>query len=354
MITAQQQYNYDEEHYNAEGLLEGMHVYTSENKVAYRHLYKDGKLVEATEYRYSVEGKDTLTGQYQNGKPYEGYFAYEIEREMPVVDYYTGGAIQAQYHVAMDFSKDYYSHEPIFTKTLYKNGKPWQGLTKKMDRIDGGGGYLLSTEYYQLGLITHVDLMLLAMHYAEVLRMEFVPDGFQLFNVSNSTDKIRIAYTFLKDQGRLELKVDSTEVFSFDLELHTIAQKPKLHPGLIAYYKMGKEIFYLQRYHKLLREEKLSDQNSPMLKVFMTLAISYPNLFKATGNNNYMTLFEEKDSENLLTGIQVNNEGTFDYGTYIEKETSNTYKYTQYEKGKILKQVKGLPLKALEELVKEK
>lgn len=353
MTSAQQEYPYTNDHYNSEGQREGLHVYEQEGKTAYQHAYKGGLLVEARDYRYHIDGKDTLLGQYKAGKPFEGYFVYKIDNDIPVVDFYVNGTIEYQYNVAMDFSKDYYSEAPVFVKTEYKNGKPWQGLAKKMDPIEEGG-YLLSTEYYQAGLLSHVDLMLLAVHYAEILKMEFVPNGFKLYNISNGADKTQIAYTYVSGKGHVSLQVDTEQVYVFDLELQSMAQKPKMRPGLIIYYKKGDDLVYLQRYHRVLKEEKLHTHDSPLIKVFMALAATYPNTFKTSGQNNYKLLFAEEMPENSLAGIQIDVKGMYDYGVLIEKEAMKTYKYTRYEDKKILKQEKGLSRKALENALQEK
>jgi hypothetical protein len=95
MMNAQNKnmdYQYDQEKLNSAGQREGELTYTSyDETVEYRHLYKGGKLIETIYYHYFVEGKKELVGRYKDGNPFEGYFVYKNEFEIPLIDYYENG-----------------------------------------------------------------------------------------------------------------------------------------------------------------------------------------------------------------------------------------------------------------------
>lgn len=72
------EYQYDQEKTNAKGQRHGELLHSYDESIEYKHIYNDGKPVEATNYRISVAVKKPVVEKYKDGNPFRGFF---IEKE---------------------------------------------------------------------------------------------------------------------------------------------------------------------------------------------------------------------------------------------------------------------------------
>jgi len=360
------EYEYDQEKLNSAGQREGELIHTSYNeKTEYKHLYKEGNLIEATNYQYFVEGKKELFGRYKEGNPFEGYFVYRNELEIPLIDYYENGVFMAQYTCSLldliQFEGQEFNLK--FTKTTYKKNKPENGLVHKEEfRLDDA--HLLASEYYKDGKITNVDFWIMAMHYAELIKLKFSPNGYTIYKESlpNVEDpvidnKYRSVTVDFKDSknGNILYEVENKLITKYSFSYADISQKIEKLPGFLSYFFFNNNTVVRSHNYNLETNKKLYNEayvpNGNILsRVFLMMNNQPVPYFSNVGNNDYSFVLESDKRIDIHAVLYLDEKGNPVRGFLIEPK-SDKYKYTQYEDSKIVSQKEGLTLDTLKESI---
>lgn len=360
------EYEYDQEKLNSSGQREGELIHISyDGTIEYKHLYKEGKLIEATNFRFSVEGIRPFVGKYKNENPFEGYFVYRNELEIPLIDYYEKGIFLAQYTCSLLdlINAEGQEFNLKFTKTTYKNNKPYNGLFHCEEfRLDGA--HFVASEYYKDGKITNVDLWIMAMHYAELIKLKFLPNGYTIYkeslpNVEDEAidNKFRSITVEFKDakNGTVFFEVENKLITRYQFSYSDISQKIKPSKGFIFYFFLNDDGVLVAQNSTLENNKKLYNeafsQNSNLIsRVFLMMNNQPLPYFSEEGNNNYALILELDENINTHAALYIDEKGNPVRGFLIEPQ-SDKYKYTQYEDSKIVSQKEVLTLEAMRELI---
>ena len=349
MIASAQEFQYDKETRNSEGLLEGIHI--KEGK--YEHLYRKGLLNETVDHRVSVMGLSSLKGSYKNSKPYEGYFVLP-KNELNLVDYYENGIQVAQYSKP-PLSPDRDWHDASF-KSIYKDGKIWNGVKYQTGALDDGA-FLIASEHYKDGKKMKANLLLGAMHYAEVFELKFKPDGYILQN-ANKTDQTpdlsMLIVTFRKDNtGRVRLISNDGISFQYDFRQEPIS-KPKLaQRGVVKYFKNTEGYFYRQSFNSFVDPDLFGANHSVLDRIIWNIDMNSALEISENAENNYLDIFREGINSILLNMAILNDNGTTRHGYDIKpSKISGKYDLSKYENNKLSFVKEGISAKKLETLAK--
>lgn len=361
------EYKYDQEKLNKAGQRDGELIHTLyDETVECKHLYKDGKLVEATNYRFSVEGIKPLAGKYKDGNPFNGYFVYRNELEIPLIDYYENGIFTAQYTCSLLDLMQYEGQEfnLKFTKTTYKNNKPVDGLVHN-EEFRMGEAHLLASEYYTDGKITNVDFWIMAMHYAELLKLKFLPKGYTIYKeslpnvedeaIDNKFRSITVEFEDSKN-GNILFEVENQLITKYQFTYSDISQKIKPSRGFISYFFFNDNRILVAQNSTLETNKELYNEaygpNSNLIsQVFLMMNNQPIPNFSKEGNNDYSLVLELDERIDTNVILYLDEKGNPVRGFLIEEEQSGKYKYTQYEDSKIVSGKDSLTLESMKELI---
>ncbi|WP_163398802.1 hypothetical protein [Flavobacterium fluviatile] len=360
------EYEYDQEKLNKAGQREGELIHSSyDEKTEYKHLYKEGKLIEATNYRYFVEGKKELVGRYKSGNPYEGYFVYRNEFEIPLIDYYENGIFMAQYTCSLLdlISNEGQEFNIKFTKTTYKNNKPQNGLVHKEEfRLDDA--HLIASEYYKDGKVTNVDFWIMAVHYAELIKLKFLSNGYTIYkesmpNVQDEAidNKFRSITVEFKDakNGTVLFEVENKLITKYQFSYFDTSQKIKHSKGSISYFFLNDSILAVQNTSLETKKELYNEgygSNSNLISRVFLMMNSQPVPYLSNEGGNDYSLFLEPDRRiDTNAVLYLDEKGNPFRGFFIEQQSPDKYKYIQYENAKIISQKEGLTIKNMKELI---
>lgn len=358
---------YDQEKTNAAGQREGELIHTSYNEmVEYRHLYQKGKLIQATNYRYWVEGIRPLIGKYKDEVPFEGYFVSINKLEIPLIDYYENGVFMAQYTCSLLDLINYEGQEfnLKFTKTTYKNNKPYDGLFHKEEfRLDDA--HLLASEYYKDGKITNVDLWIIAVHYAELIKLKFLPNGYTIYKeslpnveddaIDNKFRSIKVEFQDSKN-GNVLYEVENKLITKYDFSYSDLTQKTKPLAGFVSYFFFNdntvlKSQNYNVKTNQVLYNEAYGPNSNLISRVFLMMNNQPIPYFSNKENNDYSLLMELDKRVDTNAVLYLDEKGNPVKGFLIEIGQQDKYKYTQYEDSKIISQKDGLTLEIMKEQI---
>ena len=361
------EYEYDQEKLNNYGEREGELIHTSyDQKIEYRHLYQKGKLIQATNYRYWVEGIRPLIGKYQDEVPFEGYFVYISELEIPYIDYYENGIFKAKYNCSLldAISNEGQEFNLKFTKTTYQNDKPQNGLVHKEEyRVENA--HLLASEYYKDGKITNADFWVTATHYAELFKLKFLPNGYTIYKeslpnvedeaIDNKYRSITVAFDASKN-GNILFEVENKLIMKYEFSYGDISHKIKPLNRFISYFFLNDNSILVAQSSNLETNNELYNEaygyNSNLIsRVFMMITSQPIPYFSNEGNNDYSLLLDSDKEINTNAILVLDEKGNPINGFLIEQQSSNVYKYTQYEDSKIISQKEALSLESLKELI---
>lgn len=345
-------YEYDKEILNASGQRHGTLVYASilYGVLDYSHIYNNGALLQTTDFRFEIEGKKELVGKYKDDLPYDGYFVNENKYEIAEIDYYEKGIFQFKYTTTIlaMMEPEMTGMKPKMIKNSYKNGKLTQGLNHKGYQMDGSN--LLVTEYYENGAITHADLWLLAIHYAELIKIKFSPNGYEIYSESKSdtegdpemdTRSASIIVQFTDaDNGNVSFSIENELIGKYQFCKKYLSSKIDLMQKIIIYSLTDDDTIVVTNKFNFEdgdnRQEQYSYSNRNILTGFYMNSIYKPiPMFHSKKDNNYLQILEFSDSVMENTILILNEERKPFIGSYIEKE-GKYYKYSKYEDSKVV------------------
>lgn len=359
-------YQYDQEILNESGQRHGTLVQTSYlyDSLVYSHIYNNGKLVETTDYRFQIDNKKELIGVYKDDLPYEGYFVYENEFEIPEIDYYEKGIFKTKYTttIMVMMEVEMTGMKPKMIKSIYKDQKLWQGLNHKGFKMDGS--HLLATEYYENGTITNVDLWILAMHYAELVKLKFLPNGYEIYKETiidpegdPQNDKrpasILVQFTDI-DNGNVSFSIDNKLIGKHKFSKQVVSKEMHLDPGIVIYSLTNDNTLLVTTKSNFESNIALDEQDynpSIMVMIYQNLIYKSIPMFYATLENDYTEILKNYE-ETQKTILVLNKDKNPLIGYLIEKEDTY-YKYSQYENSNVVATKSKLTLEEIKKLLFE-
>jgi hypothetical protein len=352
MNSLAQEYEYDEKHFNKEGKLEGIHVYTEENEIQYSHLYKNGLLQEATNYKVIVLMESPVKGIYKDGKPFEGYFVYPKDGYgFNLADYYQNGQIISQYSMNRLKGEPFSAVRSIITS--FKDGKIQDGMLYKTTDL-GEGAHLIATEHYKSGKRTQVDLAVVALNYGDVVQLDFLPNGYSMSEKRPSKlGKLKVAFDD-STSGIMELSYGEKSAVSFHFTNMDLGRAVLPKPGVVRYYKRKNGYCY-QQLVDVRTDEELLRLNHGLLNQFAE-SLWFNEVIKVSPNdeNDYSRFFADPIHPSYVSGLLIGENGKPVYGVLIELDSlPNTFKYTSFKDGAILKSQQNLNLEQLDSILSE-
>ncbi len=360
-------YHYDKEILNESGQRHGTLVLTSYlyDSLAYSHIYNNGTLIETTDYSFQIGNEKELVGKYKEGMPNEGYFVYENEFEIPEIDYYEKGVFQTKYTTTIMamLEVEMTGMKPKMIKSIYKDQKLWQGLNHKGFKMDGST--LLATEYYENGAITNVDLWILAMHYAELIKIKFLPNGYEIYSEGKNdpegdpetdTRPASIVVQFTEtNNGNVSFSIANKLVAKYQFSKQDLLSKIDWVQKMIIYSLSEDDTilltnkFNFEGDDKFEKEYPYSNKNI-MLGFYTNLIYKAIPVLTPKKENDYLKIFDFKEETIENTFLIVNQEGKPFIGNYIEKEGA-TYRYSKYENSKVVATKNKLTLEEIKNLL---
>lgn len=365
---AQDDYDYTDPLYNAQGQLHGLQKYTRGKNTLYEHLYKDGVIQEAVNYKVSIQGQTPVKGIYKEGVPFEGYFLEaEDEMELYLVNYYEKGQLLAQYSrplmviteegdmyidEGVDDDYDYGSEKEqvikLTVKTTYENGRAKDGVSYQFHKL-GDGAFVLAMETYENSKRKYVDLLLGAIHYAEHARLTFLKDGYTLTTKENEPLG-RAGGTLTVRWANQAGTVTLTPNSSFAFHKAPLSQPLTAQWGHVYYYKQGDAYYYQHTTNIQLNQDHYSSSNG-MIHVIFAGLMQDAAFLSPTDANNYADLFATYHSYEFQAQLFLMKNGVPHTGTRIEPGSKpNTYSYTKYQELKVLESQKNITSEQLDQL----
>ncbi|WP_445456700.1 hypothetical protein [Flavobacterium sp. HNIBRBA15423] len=359
-------YQYDQEILNKSGQRHGTLVQTSYlyDSLAYSHIYNNGKLVETTDYRFQIDNKKELVGKYKDDLPYEGYFVYENENEIAEIAYYEKGVFQFKYTTTIIemMTPEMTGMKPKMIKNTYKEEQLWQGLNHKGYKMDGST--LLATEYYENGTITNVDLWILAIHYAELVKLKFLPNGYEIYKEAiidpegdPQNDKrpasILVQFTDI-DNGNVSFSIDNKLIGKHQFSKQVVSKGMHLVPGVIIYSLANDNTLLVTTKSDFESNIALDEQDynpSIMVMIYQNLIYKSIPMFYATLENDYTEIL--KNYEEIQKTILVLNKDKNPLNGYLIEKEDVYYKYSQYENSNVVATKNKLTLEEIRKLLFE-
>jgi hypothetical protein len=360
-------YEYDQEKVNKNGQRDGELIHTTyDDTVEYKHLYKDGELKEATHYRYSVEGIRPLEGKYKDGEPFNGYFVYRNNVEIPLIDYYRNGVFTAQYTCSL-LDLIYSEGQEFnlkFVRSTYENNKPQEGLFHKED-MKVGDAHLVASEYYKDGKITDVDLWVMAMHYAELIKLKFLPNGYKIYKdagpevedeaIDTKNRSVTVNFADSKN-GTVLFEVEDKIIIQYEFSYSELSAQRKPSGGFISYFfSNDNRILVAENTTVEINTELYNDiygGNSNLIsQVFLMLTNQIVPQFSNAGDNNYSLLLQPDEEVETHIMLYMDEKGNPFRGYLIEQQGVDQYKYTQYLDSKITSKKENLSVETLKEQI---
>lgn len=360
-------YQYDQEILNESGQRHGTLVYTSyiDDAIDYSHVYNNGELLETTDYRFQIDNKKELVGKYKEDLPYEGYFVYENEFEIPEIAYYEKSILLKKFTTTLMalLETEMTGIRPKMMETKYHDGKIWQGLNHKGYKMNGSS--LLATEYYENGVITNVDLWILAMHYAELIKVKFLPNGYEIYSEGKNdpdgdpemdTRPANIVVQFTDaTNGNISFSIANKSIAKYQFSTQGLLSKTDWVQKMIIYSLSEDDTIVLTNKFNFEGDDKFEKEysysNKNIMLGFYTNLIYKPiPMLTPKKENDYLQVLEFNDEILEKTLLVLNEEGKPFLGSLIEKDGA-TYRYSKYENAKVVATKDKLSLEEIRKLL---
>ena len=366
-IIMNRDYQYDQEILNELGQRHGTLVQTSYiyDSLAYSHIYDNGELVATTDYRFQIEDKKELVGKYKDDLPYDGYFVYENEYEVAEIDYYEKGVFQFKYTTTIIemMKPEMTGMKPKMIKNIYKEEQLWQGLNHKGFKMDGSN--LLVTEYYENGVITNADLWILAIHYAELIKIKFLPNGYTIYTdpiidpegdpeMDKRAASIVVQFTDTNN-GNVSFSIEDKLIGKYQFSKQNLSSKMDLMQKIIIYSLANDDTilltnkFNFEAGDNLEEQDYFSNQNI-MTGFYMSLIYEPIPMLNPTLENNYLAIIASNEKRSEKTVLVINEDGKPFIGNCIEKE-DEYYKYSKYENSNVVATKNKLTIEEIKDLL---
>ena len=306
-----------------------------------------------------------MVGKYNDDLPYEGYFVYENEFEIAEIDYYEKGVFQFKYTTTIIemMTPEMTGMKPKMTKNSYKEEQLWHGLNHKGYKMDGST--LLATEYYKNGTITNVDLWILAMHYAELIKIKFLPNGYEIYKEETidpegdpQNDKrpsnLSIKYTD-KEKGSVTFSIENKVMGKYQFSEKLISKDTQSAPGLVIYSLTNEDKILLTikaNFESDIKEGEQENYYNPNIMNMLYESLLYTTIpmFSPTTENDYSEILSNNERINQKVILVLDKDKKPIVGYLIEKEDSY-YKYSQYENSKVVATKNKLTLEEIKNLL---
>lgn len=358
-------YTYDQEILDENNLRHGTLVATSYlfEGLAYKHVYQHGLLLQTTDFRYQVNHQKELIGNFKNNLPYEGYFVFENEFEIPEISYYEKGEIHTIYRTTLSdiLEIELTGKMPVWVACSFKEGVLFDGLCHEQFKLDDG--HLLVTEFFKNGERTHVSFWLLAMHYAETIRLNFLTNGYEIIKerieaedidpeIDTREQRLKIVFNE-QGSGNLSFEKEKEVIAQYEFKEYELSRKISAIPSIVNYVlNASQTIRCFQKYNfKSVTSNSEKDFYNPSLmnSIYSNLLYNRIPKFSTTEKNEYTTLFQEQhDLESGLL-LFLNQEGKPKHGLLLEQE-NEVYQYSKFKEGTKTEHKEQLTLKNLKQL----
>lgn len=360
-------YQYDQEILNESGQRHGTLVYTSYlfDGLAYKHHYENGVLLQTTDFRFQIEGQKELIGYFKANLPYEGYFVYENEFEIPEIAYYEKSILMKKYTTTITtvLETEMTGMKPKMTETVYKDGKIWQGLNHKGYKMDGSS--LLATEYFEKGAIANVDVWILAMHYAELIKVKFIPNGYEIYSEGKNDPEgdperdtrpasIMVQFSDVAN-GNVSFTIANKSIAKYQFSKQDLLSKIDSTQKMIIYSLSEDDTILLTNKFNFEGNDKFEEEysysNKNIMAGFYTNLIYKPiPMLDPKKENDYLKILGFNDKILEKTLLVLNEEGKPFLGSFIEK-VGATYRYSKYENTKVVAIKEKLSLEEIRKLL---
>ena len=358
-------YTYDQEILDENNLRHGTLVATSYlfDGLAYKHVYQHGLLLQTTDFRYQVNHQKELIGKFKNNLPYEGYFVSENELEIPEITYYENGEIHTVYRTTLSdmLEIELTGKAPNWIACSFKEAILIDGLSHEQFKL--GDGNLLVTEFFRNGERTHVDFWLLAMHYAETIRLNFITNGYEIIKERIEAEDIdpeidvreqRLTILFNEEgSGNLSFQKEKEEIAQYEFSEYELLKGIATIPSIVHYFLSASQtIRCFQKYNfKSVSSNSEKDFYNPSLmnSIYSNLLYNRIPRFSITKKNDYTALFQEQ--QDLESGLLLflNQEGKPEHGLFLEQD-NEVYQYSKYKEGTKKEHKEQLTLEIVKEL----
>lgn len=358
-------YTYDQEILDENNLRHGTLVATSYlfEGLAYKHVYQHGLLLQTTDFRYQVNHQKQLIGNFKNNLPYEGYFVFENELEIPEISYYEKGEIHTIYRTTLSdiLEIELTGKMPVWVACSFKEEVLFDGLCHEQFKLDDG--HLLVTEFFKNGERTHVSFWLLAMHYAETIRLNFIKNGYEIIKeyieaeaidpeIDTREQRLKIVFNE-QENGSLSFEKEKEVIAQYEFKEYELSRKISAIPSIVNYVlNASQTIRCFQKYNfKSVTSNSEKDFYNPSLmnSIYSNLLYNRIPKFSTTEKNEYTTLFQEQ--QDLESGLLLflNQEGKPEHGLLLEQE-NEVYQYSKFKEGTKTEHKEQLTLKNLKQL----
>lgn len=227
------------------------------------------------------------------------------------------------------------------------------------------GSTFQATEYYENGAITNVDLWILAMHYAELIKIKFLPNGYEIYSEGKNdpegdpetdTRPASIVLQFTDtNNGNVSFSIANKLVAKYQFSKQDDLSKIDWVQKMIIYSLSEDDTilltnkFNFEGDDKFEKEYPYSNKNI-MLGFYTNLIYKAIPMLTPKKENDYFKIFDFNEETIENTFLIVNEEGKPFIGNYIEKEGA-TYRYSKYENSKVVATKNKLTLEEIKNLL---
>jgi antitoxin component YwqK of YwqJK toxin-antitoxin module len=178
--------------------------------------------------------KESYTGIYKNGKPYDGYFC-DLENEIKTVDYYENGEQKFQYSNDYLKNMDNYQYPVYDLKAVYKNNKIIEGIEYQR------ASKMLIQKHWKNGILQAIDLDVFAVHYFNRVHFEIKNNAIEITE-HQSKAKIIIEE---KDQNIIKKLISNNRILQTNSVKYENINQPLTSNSNFLYFIKGNEIKHL-------------------------------------------------------------------------------------------------------------
>ncbi len=173
--------------------------------------------------------------------------------------------------------------------------------------------------------------------------------------IDNKFRSITVAFDNSKN-GNILFEVENKLIMKYEFSYGDISHKIKPLNRFISYFFLNDNSILVAQSSNLETNNELYNEaygyNSNLIsRVFMMITSQPIPYFSNEGNNDYSLLLDSDKEINTNAILVLDEKGNPMNGFLIQQESSNVYKYTQYEDSKIISQKEALSSESLKESI---
>jgi antitoxin component YwqK of YwqJK toxin-antitoxin module len=310
----------------------------------------------------SETSKETYTGIFKNGKPFDGYFC-DLKNEIKTIDYYENGEQKFQYSNDYLKNMDNYQYPVYDLKAVYKNNKIIDGIEYQR------GSKFLIQKHWKNENLQAIDLDLYAMHYFNRIHFEIKKEGIEISELKSDA-KIIIEE---KDKTIIKMLVSNNRILQTNSVKYEHINQPLTSNSNVIYFIKNNEIKCQVYTFSKIQKDSINENEEQFIQTILSKI--YPNLdFEANSIPDYFNQiskvlnvtddkkdtfllfnkdFDENANHDDISFVKIDENANPVYGTHIIKSNDNLYHLKRYSDAKLILSKENISIAEIKKIIKQ-